>query len=162
MVSVTDSGGTTVSILSATVSGAGFNSNGVGGQILAPAQNASMVATFAPAAAGTVVGSIVLLSTAVNSPTTISLVGAGIQPGSHSVSLSWSESSANTSGFNVYRGIVSGGPYSLVNLSPVTPAEYLDITVITGNTYYYVVSAVDSLGNESAYSTETSATNPSP
>jgi len=151
-----------VTILSATVSGAGFTSSGGGGQILAPAQNASIAATFAPATTGTPAGSIVLASTAVNSPLTISLAGAGVQPGSHSVSLSWSESSTNVVGFNVYRGIVSGGPYTLVNLSPVTPEQYLDTSVTAGQTYYYVATAVDSWGNESDYSTESAVTIPSP
>ncbi len=162
MVTVTNTGGTTLTILSATVSGAGFSSTGVGGQILAPTQNASIPATFAPAVTGPVVGSIVIASSAVNSPTTISLAGTGVDTGSHSASLSWSESSTNVVGFNVYRGTLSGGPYTLVNPSPVTPTQYLDTDVTAGQTYFYIATAVDSSGNESAASSEASATVPSP
>jgi cellulose 1,4-beta-cellobiosidase len=78
------------------------------------------------------------------------------------VSLNWSESSTNVVGFNVYRGIVSGGPYTLVNPSPVTPEQYLDTSVTVGQTYYYVATAVNSLGNESDYSAESAVTIPSP
>lgn len=162
MVSMTNFGGITLTILSATVSGAGFTSSGGGGQVLAPAQNASIEATFAPAATGTVAGSIVLASTAANSPTTISLSGAGVDPGSHYVSLNWSESSTNVVGFNIYRGIASGGPYALVNQAPVASEQYLDTTVTAGKTYYYVATSVDSSGNESDYSAELATTVPSP
>lgn len=162
LASVANSGGTTVTILSATVSGTGFTSSGGGGQILAPTQDASIEATFAPAATGTVAGSIVLASTAVNSPTTISLAGAGVDPGSHYVSLNWSESSTNVVGFNIYRGLVSGGPYALVNQTPVASAQYLDTSITAGKTYYYVATAVDSSGNESDYSTESVTTIPTP
>jgi len=53
-------------------------------------------------------------------------------------------------GYYVYRATTSGGPYSKLNPSaPVTTTSYSDTTVTTGNTYYYVVSAVDCAGNES-------------
>jgi hypothetical protein len=161
-VSMTNTGGTGVTILNTTVSGAGFTSSGANGQILAPGQNASLTATFAPGGNGAVAGSIVLASNAVNSPTSIPLSGAGVPAGSHSVSLSWNESSSNVFGFNVYRGTISGGPYSLLNLSPVTPIQYLDPAVTAGMTYYYVVTALDDMGDESAYSGETSTIVPSP
>jgi TolB protein len=40
--------------------------------------------------------------------------------------------------------------------------SYTDNAVQAGQTYYYVVTAIDGSGNESAYSTEASATIPSP
>jgi hypothetical protein len=78
----------------------------------------------------------------------------------HSVLLSWNTSqSSNLAYYNLYRGIVSGGPYPVV--TPVGLATaYTDSNVQAGETYYYVVTAVDVSGSESAYSNETSATLP--
>ncbi|HEY7390710.1 MAG TPA: hypothetical protein VH640_19495 [Bryobacteraceae bacterium] len=78
----------------------------------------------------------------------------------HSVSLSWNASqSPNLSYYNLYRGIVSGGPYPVVTaVGPVT--TYTDSNVQAGQTYYYVVTAVDAIGAESTYSNEAAATLP--
>ena len=69
-------------------------------------------------------------------------------------------------GFNVYRGSVSGGPYIKVNPALIpyvatTPnLTYTDNTVEEGQTYFYVATAVDA-GGESGYSGEVSETIPS-
>jgi hypothetical protein len=83
---------------------------------------------------------------------------------SHSVVLTWDAStSTDVVGYNVYRSSVSGGPYALLSASiPAGTLTYTDTTVQAGRTYYYVVTAVDSGGNESAYSNEASALVPSP
>jgi hypothetical protein len=161
-VSVTNSGGSSLTIVSTTVSGAGFTTSGASGQILAPGITTTLAVAFAPAATGTAAGSIVLTSTAANSPTTISLAGMGVQPGFHSVNLEWSESSSNVFGYNVYRATISGGPYALVSLPLVTPSQYLDTVVTAGQSYYYVITAVNSMNNESTYSNELSAIIPTP
>jgi trimeric autotransporter adhesin len=80
----------------------------------------------------------------------------------HSVSLSWSAStSSGISYYNVYRGTVSGGPYTLLK-SGVTSTSYTDLNVQSGSTYYYVTTAVDSSGMESAYSGQAQAVIPMP
>jgi hypothetical protein len=80
----------------------------------------------------------------------------------HSVSLSWSAStSSGVSYYNVYRGTISGGPYSLLR-SGVTSASYTDSNVQSGKTYYYVTTAVDSAGAESVYSNQATAVIPMP
>ena len=83
---------------------------------------------------------------------------------SHSVVLTWDAStSPDVVGYNVYRSGVSGGPYARLNGSTPVPAlTYTDTVVQAGLTYYYVVTAVDSEGNESAYSNQASALVPSP
>lgn len=83
---------------------------------------------------------------------------------SHSVVLTWDAStSPDVVGYNVYRSGVSGGPYTELNGSlPVAGLTYTDTAVLAGQTYYYVVTAVDSEGIESAYSNEASASVPSP
>jgi len=63
-------------------------------------------------------------------------------------------------GYNVYRGTVSGGPYTKINSSLITGLTYSDSTVVNGTEYYYVATAVDSSGDESVNSNEVSASIP--
>ena len=79
---------------------------------------------------------------------------------SHSVALTWTASTSTVAGYNVYRGTVNGGPYTLVNTSLVTVQAFTDATVQNGLIYYYVATAVDTSGNESAYSTPAQANIP--
>jgi fibronectin type 3 domain-containing protein len=79
----------------------------------------------------------------------------------HSVTLSWTAStSTDVSGYNVYRGTVSGGPYTILNVSLVPGTTYTDSDVQSGQTYYYVVTAVNSSGVESTDSNQASAVIP--
>lgn len=59
--------------------------------------------------------------------------------------------------YNVYRSTSAGGPYSLINGSLLANSEYFDTDVSNGESYYYVVTALDSTGNESGNSEEASA-----
>jgi hypothetical protein len=82
---------------------------------------------------------------------------------SHSVTLNWSAStSSNVSGYNVYRANTWGGPYTIMNSSPVATTTYTDYSVLAGQAYYYVATAVDTYNNESIYSNEAQAIVPSP
>ena len=60
------------------------------------------------------------------------------------------------SGYNIYRAATAGGPYTKVNVASITGISYLDRGLTNGAAYYYVVAALDSAGNESAYSNEAS------
>jgi fibronectin type 3 domain-containing protein len=80
----------------------------------------------------------------------------------HTVSLGWSPStSTGISYYKVYRGTVSGGPYSLLATN-VSLTSYTDSSVQSGSTYYYVTTAVDSSGVESGYSDVAPAAIPIP
>jgi fibronectin type 3 domain-containing protein len=80
----------------------------------------------------------------------------------HMVSLDWSPStSTGISYYKVYRGTVSGGPYSLLATN-VSVTSYSDSSVQCGSTYYYVTTAVDSGGVESGYSDVAPAAIPIP
>lgn len=69
------------------------------------------------------------------------------------VSLSWTASiSSGVSGYNVYRAGTSAGPFTKVNASLVTATSFTDTTVQSGQTYYYVLTAVDASTNESPFS----------
>jgi len=79
-------------------------------------------------------------------------------PVEHVVDLSWTASPGNDIiGYNVYRGNVHGGPYAQINSSLVASPLYSDDSVVDGATYYYVVTAVDNQGDQSAYSSEAEA-----
>ena len=81
----------------------------------------------------------------------------------HSVTLNWTAStSSNVTGYNVYRGTHSNGPYTKLNSALVAGTTYTDLTVLAGQTYYYVTTAVDADSNESAYSNEAPAVIPYP
>jgi len=162
-VNFTNSGSSNITVSNVTISGAGFTASGISiGQIITPAQVVPLNVTFAPAASGSVTGSVTVTSNASNSPVTVSLSGIGVQVISHSATLNWTASTSSVIGYNVYRGTVSGGPYTKLNSSVVTPTQYVDSTVTAGQTYYYVVTSVASGGVESSDSTQVSATIPTP
>lgn len=156
-VTLTNAGNSNVMVSNVTVSGAGFNASGVSsGLILTPGQKATLTATFAPAASGSVTGSVSVSSNATNSPDSVALSGTGVAAVSHSVGLSWTPSTSTVIGYNTYSSSVSGGPYTKLTGTPVAATSYTDSSVQAG-TYYFVVTSVDSSNVESAYSAEVSA-----
>jgi hypothetical protein len=157
-VTLTNAGNSSVTISNVTVSGAGFNAAGVSsGTILAPGQAATLTATFAPSGTGSVTGSVSVASNATNSPDTVSLSGAGVTAANHSVLLSWSPSVSSVMGYYAYVSVQSGGPYTKMNSTPIAATSYTDIAVQAGQTYYFVVTSVNSNNEESAHSAEVSA-----
>jgi hypothetical protein len=160
-ITFTNAGNSNVTISNVSLSGAGYAASGVQtGQILTPGQVATMNVTFTPATAGSLPGSVTVTSNASNSPATVTLSGTGVQPVSHSVTLTWTASTSTVVGYNVYRSSVSGGPYSKMNSTIIAGTTYVDSTVISGQTYFYVVTSVDSNSVESANSAEVTATVP--
>jgi fibronectin type 3 domain-containing protein len=73
--------------------------------------------------------------------------------GNAQVALTWNASAGATS-YNVKRSATSGGPYTIINSPTVT--SFTDTSLTNGTTYYYVVSAVNAIG-ESPNSTQVSA-----
>ena len=76
--------------------------------------------------------------------------------GNAQVSLAWNNVSGAAT-YNVYRSPVTGGGYIKANAAPLPGNNFTDTELRNGQTYYYVVTALDSVGNESAYSNEVSA-----
>ncbi|MBS1850148.1 MAG: choice-of-anchor D domain-containing protein [Acidobacteria bacterium] len=153
-------GSADVTVSSASWSGSGYAVSGISFPFTIAAGNSvSYSVTFAPQSAGSASGSISFTSNASNTASqTFSGTGAAAQA-SHSVSLSWA--SANTAtGYNVYRGTVSGGPYTKLTSSPRTSTSYTDSGVSSGATYFYVATSVNSSSVESGYSNEVVAVIP--
>jgi|HubBroStandDraft_3_1064219.scaffolds.fasta_scaffold12378_2 hypothetical protein len=157
----TNGGNSNITISNVTISGAGYSATGIqSGQMVGPGQSATLNVMFAPAGTGLTPGSVTLTSTASNSTVSVALSGTGVQTVSHSVTLTWTASTSTVSGYNVYRSTVSGGPYTKLNSTLVAATTYTDTSVQSGQTYFFVATAVDSSGVESADSTEVSATIP--
>jgi len=78
----------------------------------------------------------------------------------HTATASWTASASVISGYNVYRATVSGGPYTKLNGSLIALRTYTDTTVQSGQTYFFVTTAVDGTGNESVFSNEGKAVIP--
>lgn len=151
-----------VTVSSAAWSGSGYSVSGVTFPMsVAAGQSAQYTVTFTPPAAGTLPGSISFVSNATDSSPKQSFSGVGTQTTTqHSVSLTWNPSTSTVSGYNLYRGTQSGGPYSRLNSSMLLGTSYDDGGVPSGGTYYYVSTAVDADNNESAYSNEATAAIP--
>ena len=60
--------------------------------------------------------------------------------------------------YNVYRSTTSGGPYTAL-VTGLMALDYTDTSIVDGVTYYYVVSATNSVGT-SGYSNQASVTIP--
>jgi hypothetical protein len=98
---------------------------------------------------------------ATGSSTVCGLVVAAIAtptPTVHTVSLSWQAPAGET--FQVLRSTVSGSGYVQINTLPINARQYTDSNVTNGQTYFYVVNAIDANGNISANSVEAKAVIP--
>jgi len=164
---VTNTGGTTVIISQAAISGSGFSLSGITTPVTVNAgQSASFNISFAPQTAGAVSGKVTLTSNAPNSTLTISLTGTGIAPGQLSSSptseafgsvtvgsqLSVSETVTNTGGtsLTISQAAVSGSGFSLSGLAIPT-------TLAAGqSTTFNVIFAPQATGSGSGSVTLTS------
>lgn len=79
---------------------------------------------------------------------------------SHSVNIAWNASTSSVSGYNVYRGTKSGGPYTKLNSGLLNVLSYTDTSVQGGTSYDYVTTAVNSNGKESINSNQVSVSVP--
>jgi hypothetical protein len=154
--------GASVTINSASSTNGEFVLSGISLPVtLTAGQSTGFTVTFTPQASGATSASVSFASNAANSPTTQTMTGTGTTPTQHTVDLSWNPVSG-VAGYNVYRGTVSGGPYTMINSSLDGTTAYTDSTVVSGTTYYYVVTSVDSDQAESGYSNQAQAVVPNP
>ena len=80
--------------------------------------------------------------------------------GSSRIDLTWkANTESDLNRYNVYRSTSSGGSYTRIGqASKSASPKYSDTGLQAATTYYYVVTAVDNSGNQSAYSGQASAT----
>jgi hypothetical protein len=91
---------------------------------------------------------------------TAPLAPTGLQStsGNSTASLDWNNNSEdNLTGYNLYRSTTFGSGYARLNVSLLSNSDYTDNNVVNGTIYYYVVTAVNTYSDESAYSSQVSA-----
>lgn len=154
--------GAQITIASGTINNAEFRLSGISFPVTIPAgESVAFTVTFTPQNSGLASGSLTLTSDASNSPTIESLTGSGTPGAGYIVDLSWTASSSqDVMGYNIYRSNTSGGPYSRINSALDSSTVYTDNSVSGGQTYYYVTTAVNSDGEESADSNQAQAVIP--
>ena len=79
--------------------------------------------------------------------------------GPHEIHATWRPpDSLETYRYRVYRAEASGGPYAAATVDHVPYTLFRDLALESGMRYYYIVTAIDSCGNESPPSAERTAT----
>jgi hypothetical protein len=160
-VTLTSTGTASVTVNSATVSGAGFSVTGATFPLtLNPNQSVTLNIQFDPTTAGAVTGQLTVTSTSSNSTAIVSLSGTGT---AHEVDLSWNAPTSSAdpvAGYNVYRSSNGGTSYQAMGSVAASQTSYVDNTVASGQGYDYIVKAYDSSHVESGASNMTSVTIP--
>lgn len=87
----------------------------------------------------------------------INLYVAGVPEGGALI-ICWESQGGTVAGYRLYRSLTPGGPYEHVNDELIVDTCYEDTGLNDGETYYYIVRAVDEYGNESDGSNEDSGT----
>ena len=170
-VTLTNTGNVGLTVNAVSIVGVGYSITGLSsGVSLSPGQTLQFQVWFHPTTSGTSAATLVAnvsplpspLKLAVSGSATISSTGSPTSASSHSVTLNWNPSASSVSGYHVYRGGASGGPYSRISSAVVTTLNYSDSSVLSGGSYFYVVTAVGTDGLESPFSNEVSADIPNP
>jgi len=157
-VTITNSGNANVVIAGISVTGAGFSVGGGSDMTLAPNQSETVTVSFNPKSKGSLAGTLTISS---NAPTVkVSLAGAALQGGNHSVGLTWTASTSPVIGYFIYRRTGATGTFSRLASNIDSSTNFTDSNVVDGATYDYVVTAVSAENLESAFSVEVSVTVP--
>lgn len=78
---------------------------------------------------------------------------------SSSIDLSWNANAeGDLAGYRIYRSATAGTGYLRIGSVDASSTGYSDTGLMPGTTYYYVITAIDTSGNESGPSAEDSAT----
>jgi hypothetical protein len=164
IITLTNSGNVPTTISGVSISAQSFSiSSALAGSIVAPGQAVTLGVVFTPASATAFSGTITIASNATNSPISIPVSGTGVTTPAHSATLSWNASTtSDVVGYLVERADQSGGPYTILSSAPISALTFTDSTVLAGQTYFYVVVAVNVTGQTSAPSNEASVTIPTP
>ncbi len=155
--------GSSITVSSCSISGSSAFTEDVAacpGVVISAGSTQVYQVSFTPTTTGPFSASFTINSSASNSPVTETLKGYGVTQ--HSVKLTWNASVSPNVTYDILRSNESGGPYNIINTSPITGTSYTDNTVQDGQTYYYTAIAVDTdTGVDSTYSNQASAVMPS-
>jgi hypothetical protein len=152
--------GAAVTVSSAQSDSSEFTVAGISLPATIPAgQSLPFTVTFTPTVAGNATATMTFISNASNSPLDQPLSGMGQAP-THWVGLIW-DAAPEAVSYNIYRKRKSDPLYSQID-SANLPTSYTDNDVSAGQTYDYVVTAVNTLNQESAYSSPAQVAVPSP
>jgi hypothetical protein len=142
--------GGSVTISAASLGSSLFSLNGITLPVtLGAGQSASFDVIFTPQAGGKVTSAVSFTSSAVDSPTAAALSATGVDP-AYTVNLSWTASTSQVAGYNIYRSPTLSGTYSKINPALDPGTAFTDSNVASGATYYYDVTSVNSSGEESS------------
>ncbi len=161
-VTIKNTGNANADISGVAVTGPVFSLSGSSGSVvLEPGQSETYTVDFSPKSAGSDAATLIVSSN--TSALKVGLSGTGVTapPPNLSVTLKWDPSSSKVSGYFVYRGSKSDGPYTKLNSSVDGSTSYTDSTIAAGQTYYYVVAAVSTSNVESPYSNQVEVVVPS-
>ncbi len=101
-------------------------------------------------------GGAILVTSGADLTPTAAPTGLTASAGNGQVSLSWA-AAPRAVGYNVYRSPLTGGGFVKVNGAPLTATSFVDTGLRNSRDVFYVVRALDNVGNESAASNEASA-----
>ena len=155
-VTLTNTGNSNVMISRTALTGTNLSLSGGSAVTLSPSQSITLTVQYSPTSAASTAGSLAIVSNANGAPSAIPISGNGVTQAQRTVLLSWN-GSTSAAGYNVYRSATSGSGYARVNSGLDGSLTYTDASVQSGQTYFYVTTAVDASGQESAYSSEVSA-----
>lgn len=158
--------GANVTITAASSNNSRFDLSGISlPMTIQEGQSAAFNVTFSPQTTGAASATLTFVSNGVPTSTIDALTGTGAKAPSHTVNLSWNpSSSSNIVGYNIYRSTLGTacGTYARLNTSLNASTSYGDSSVIDGQSYCYVTTAVNSSNEESDYSAVVEATIPAP
>lgn len=160
---LTSTGTSPVTVSSAAVSGIGFTL--VGGSFpvtLNPSQTLTLQIQFLATTNGAQTGHLTVVSDSTGGDLVVALSGTGTGA-SPEVDLSWdapTSSPVTLMGYRIYRSTGSSGSFNVINSTSVGTVVYIDKTVVSGNSYSYLVKSVDASNTESTPSNQISVSIP--
>jgi hypothetical protein len=163
-VTLFNTGNTPLILFDATITGAGYSVSIPGLPITIPVDlSQAITISFTPPGAGTSSGTVTFNTNAGGTQPMAFLTGNGGFASAHRATLSWTASTTgNVVGYNVYRSTTSGSQFQKINSVLVAATTFVDTSLASGQTYFWVVTAVDGSGRESNFSAQAFATIPTP
>jgi hypothetical protein len=146
--------GASVTITDANPGGSEFSISGLKFPVtISAGQSVRFGVTFNPQASGYASASASFASSAENSPTAATFIGKAVAPQAHSVDIAWTPSvSPDITGYNIYRAIYGTSCEAYSQVGSSANMTYTDAEATGGITYCYAITAVNSIDQESGYS----------